>query len=169
MTKYFVGLLFCVSIACSPKKESPVVAETKPPVDGSSQSARTVPLSAYGRATLSVGKNKIDVYVADEIAEQQDGLMFVKHGELAQDEGMVFVFGESEPRSFWMRNTLLPLDIAYLDDNGRILNIRLMQPLDESPQPSAGAARYAVEMHGGWFAEHGVKAGDKFDLKGLSE
>jgi len=93
--------------------------------------------------------------------------MWIETDELGADEGMVFVFTADEERSFWMRNTLIPLDIAYLDSSGRILNIRTMQPLDESPQPSIGKARYAVETHAGWFKAKGVGSGAKFDLGSL--
>jgi uncharacterized membrane protein (UPF0127 family) len=68
-----------------------------------------------------------------------------------------------------MENTLIPLDIAYLDEKGKIVNIRQMQPLDRSPQPSSGPAKYAVEMNVGWFEKNGVKAGDQFDLSEASE
>ncbi len=93
--------------------------------------------------------------------------MFVKSDELGDNEGMIFVFSTAAPLSFWMENTLIPLDIAYLDDKGKILNIRQMQPLDRSPQPSSGAAMYAVETNVGWFERNKVKAGDKFDLSNV--
>jgi len=111
----------------------------------------------------------IDVYVADERAERADGLMFVEDDELGDDEGMVFVFSGEEQLSFWMENTLIPLDIAFLDASGKILNILQMKALDPTPQPSAGPAQYAVEMHVGWFEKKGIKAGDKFDLSALSK
>lgn len=152
-------------IGCGTKDiVAPVATTTPAPV-----ADRTVPLSSYDRAKISVGGNEIDVYVADERAERADGLMFVKEGELGADEGMVFVFAAEEQLSFWMENTLIPLDIAYLDASGKILNILHMQALDPTPQPSAGPAKYAVEMHEGWFAKKGIKEGDKIDLSGLSQ
>jgi uncharacterized membrane protein (UPF0127 family) len=68
-----------------------------------------------------------------------------------------------------MENTLIPLDIAYLDEKGKIVNIRQMPPIDRTPQPSSGPAKYAVEMNVGWFEKNGVKAGDQFDLSEASE
>ena len=90
--------------------------------------------------------------------------MWLQGKELGDEEAMIFVFEDDQERSFWMRNTLIPLDIAYLNSKGVILNIRQMQALDESPQPSEGKARYAVETHEGWFKAKGVAKGAKFDL-----
>ncbi len=149
-------------------KDAPVepvepVTTPKPAAD------RNVPLSSYDRAKISVNGINIDVYVADESAERADGLMFVKVDELGADEGMVFVFAAEQELSFWMENTLIPLDIAFLDASGKILNILQMRALDQTPQSSDGPAKYAVEMHEGWFENKRVRAGDKFDLSGLSE
>ena len=168
--RYFCLLALALILAgCGPKKEEPVTNATTPVTTPttSPQTARTTPLSAYGRASISVAGKEIDVYVADETAERTEGLMFVKEGELKPDEGMLFVFANVAPLSFWMENTLLPLDIAYLDETGKILNIRQMQPLDRSPQPSSGPAKYALEMHEGWFEKQGIKAGAKADLSAI--
>ena len=161
---------FCIAVlvvlviaGCGEDKPKPVTTTVTTPV------GRQVPLSQYSRVTISVKGLEIQAYVADEQAERAEGLMFVKEGELAKNEGMVFVFPTSEQMSFWMENTLIPLDIAYLDESGKILNIRQMQPLDRSPQPSAGPARYAVEMNQGWFEKNGIKAGDKFDVSAALE
>src|SRR5687768_16033080 len=158
--KLLIPILVCavLLVGCDDKDE-PLPRATPPPVIG-----REVPLGQYGRSTVSINNIEIPVYVADEAGERAEGLKFVKKGELGENEGMVFVFSSSEQLSFWMENTLIPLDIAYLDEDGQILNIRQMQPLDLSPQPSSGPARYAVEMNEGWFAKNNVEAGDKFDL-----
>lgn len=150
---------------CEKQAPKQPVVEQEP----SSLAMRTVPLESYGRATISVNGIEIDVYVADENSERAEGLMFVQKEDLAADEGMIFVFPTDQELSFWMESTLIPLDIAFLDSKGKILNIRQMQPLDRSPQPSDGPGRYAVEMREGYFAEKGVKAGDTFDLSGLEE
>lgn len=151
-------------VGCNGKPE-PAQVSTQPPTT----IGRKIPLTQYKRATISVKSKQVQVYVADEQAERAEGLMFVKGDELGENEGMVFVFSNSEPLSFWMKNTMIPLDIAYLDASGKILNILQMQPLDESPHPSAGPAQYAVETHEGWFKRNGVRAGDKFDLSELSQ
>lgn len=166
--KYIAFLIGIVALCgCGDRNETnqPAPVTTTPVAEPS----RTIPLTAYGRAQISVKGTTIDVYVADENAERAEGLMFLTDEDLKPDEGMIFVFAQTEPLSFWMENTLLPLDIAYLDPAGKILNIRQMQPLDTSPQPSAGPAKYAVEMHENWFKGRGIKQGDKFDLAGLSK
>jgi uncharacterized membrane protein (UPF0127 family) len=145
------------------KSPDPVATQPAPTV------GRQVPLEQYSKKNIAVKGKQISAYVADEQAERAEGLMFVKDGELKENEGMVFVFPNSQQLSFWMENTLIPLDIAYLDETGKILNIRQMDPLDRSPQPSAGQARYAVEMNVGWFEKNGIEAGEKFDLSEILE
>lgn len=129
--------------------------------------SRAVPLSKYKKATISVKGKKIKVYVAGTREEQEVGLMFVKNNQLLANEGMIFVNKDEQYRIFWMKNTVIPLDIAYLRSNGTIINILTMRAYDESQYPSDAPAMYAVEMHAKWYAKHGVKRGDKFDLSGL--
>jgi uncharacterized membrane protein (UPF0127 family) len=105
---------------------------------------------------------EVRVEIADEEAEQQRGLM--ERTALAEDAGMLFVFPGERPRSFWMRNTLIPLSIAYIDGDGGIVDIQDMEPLDESPHPSIAPAQYALEVNQGFFEERGVQVGDEADL-----
>ena len=102
--------------------------------------------------------------VADERAERQTGLM--GRTELAPDAGMLFVFGRERDLSFWMRNTLIPLSIAYISADGRIVDIQDMEPLDDEPPSYASAepARYALEVNQGFFAERGVEVGDRVEI-----
>ena len=100
--------------------------------------------------------------VADERAERQPGLM--GRTELAPHAGMLFVFGRERDLSFWMRNTLIPLSIAYIAADGRIVDIQDMEPLDETSQPSAEPAKYALEVNQGFFAERGVEVGDEVEI-----
>ena len=86
---------------------------------------------------------------------------------LQPDHGMVFVFERPEPQAFWMKNTFIPLSIAFVAPDGRIINIDEMQPHDESTHPSRGPALYAIEMRKGWFTERGIRSGDI--VKGLPE
>ena len=113
-----------------------------------------------GRVKLGVGQSYLWVEVADNEAVRQQGLMFRR--EMPEDEGMLFVFEYPQPLSFWMRNTYLPLDIAYVGQDGVILNILAMKPLDEGPRyNSKGPAMYAIEANQGWFKRHTVKTGDR--------
>ncbi len=87
------------------------------------------------------------------------GLMFRKR--MAESEGMIFVYPEPAPASFWMRNTLIPLDIIFADAKGKVLNIITGQPLDETPLPSDGAAQFVLEINGGLAQKLGISAGDR--------
>jgi uncharacterized membrane protein (UPF0127 family) len=78
---------------------------------------------------------------------------------LGRDQGMLFVYPTEGPRSFWVKNTLIPLSIAYLNKDGLIVRIADMKPKDETPIPSSRPAMYALEMEQGWFVSHGVKEG----------
>lgn len=149
-------------VSCDGKKPAPATLPDPPPVVG-----RKIPLSEYERGVISVNGHKIDVYIARNAVEQAEGLMFTEYNGLGKDEGMIFVFDEIAPVSFWMRNTIQPLDIAFIKANGVVANIRTMQAMDETSQPSEGPVKYAVEVHDGWYKEHGVKAGAKFDLGGI--
>ncbi len=104
----------------------------------------------------------VRVEVADTPPERERGLM--NRTTLAQDAGMLFIFDQERPRSFFMKNTLIPLSIAYIDAEGHIVDIQDMQPLDETPHPSAKPARYALEVNQGFFEERGVMVGDMVDF-----
>ncbi len=105
---------------------------------------------------------EVQAEIADDNAERERGLM--ERTELAKDAGMLFVFDREQRLSFWMRNTLIPLSIAYIDAEGRIVDIQDMEPLDETPHPSAEPARYALEVNQGFFEERGVQVGDQVEL-----
>ena len=113
----------------------------------------------------SSGKEvRVRVEIADDVFEQSRGLMY--RTALAEDRGMLFVYPDEEKRSFWMRNTLIPLSIAFMDSEGRIVDIQDMKPLDDDPPHyvSAEPAQYALEVNKGFFEEHGVKVGDRAKL-----
>jgi uncharacterized membrane protein (UPF0127 family) len=107
---------------------------------------------------LKLGGHEIWVEVANRDATREAGLMF-RH-EMAWNNGMLFVFEESAQRYFWMKNTLIPLSIAFMDEKGTILNILEMPPQTEQTFPSSGPARFALEMNAGWFTKMGLKTGD---------
>ena len=108
---------------------------------------------------LTIKTAKFKAEVAADNNSRTIGLM--NRFSLKPDQGMIFVFAQSEPLAFWMRNTFVPLSIAYIDSKGVIVNIIDMKPQDESTHPSAGPAMFALEMKQGWFKQHGVVAGDK--------
>jgi uncharacterized protein len=109
--------------------------------------------------TLTIGKQTVTAEVAATPEQRTIGLMY--RFSLKRDHGMIFVFENAEPQAFWMKNTFIPLSIAFIGSDGRILNIADMAPQDESTHWSTGPAQYALEMRKGWFAEHGVGPGDR--------
>ena len=109
---------------------------------------------------LTINGHKLTVEVAKTPEQVTTGLMY--RFSLKPDHGMLFVFERSEPRSFWMKNTFIPLSIAFVAADGRILNIDDMAPRDESSRHrSNGPAMYAIEMRKGWFAERSIQAGHR--------
>ena len=114
--------------------------------------------------TLAIGDHKLSVEVASTPGTRETGLM--NRFSLQSDHGMLFVFEAPQPLAFWMKNTSIPLSIAFVDRNGRILNIEDMRPQDEATHWSKGQALYAIEMRQGWFAARGIAAGDV--VKGLT-
>ena len=108
---------------------------------------------------LSAGMYNIHAEVARTSLQRQMGLMFRE--TMANHEGMLFVFDAPSSQCFWMKNTLLPLSIAFLADDGRIVNIADMQPQTVESHCSAEPVRFALEMNQGWFAKRGIKAGFK--------
>ena len=105
---------------------------------------------------------EVEAEVADDRAERQRGLM--ERSALAENAGMLFVFGQEQVRSFYMKNTLIPLSIAYIDAEGRIVDIQDMEPLDETSRRSAAPLRYALEVNQGFFEEHGIEVGDTVEI-----
>jgi uncharacterized membrane protein (UPF0127 family) len=108
--------------------------------------------------TLVIGGHRLIVEVAATPETRATGLM--NRFSLQPDHGMLFVFEAPQPLSFWMKDTYVPLSIAFVDARGRIVNIEDMRPQDESPHFSRGLALYAIEMRQGWFAAKGIGAGD---------
>ncbi|MBB4841894.1 uncharacterized membrane protein (UPF0127 family) [Paucibacter oligotrophus] len=108
---------------------------------------------------ITAGMHLIKAEVARTFEQRQIGLMH--RPSLPQGEGMLFVFEEANPQCFWMKNTLIPLSIAFVADDGTVLNLADMQPLSERSKCSAKPVRYALEMNQGWFAKRGIKPGSK--------
>jgi uncharacterized membrane protein (UPF0127 family) len=86
--------------------------------------------------------------------------------DLAPNQGMLFIFPDSRPRSFWMKDTFIPLSIAYLDKSGQIMSILEMSPMQTNPTyKSRQPAGYALEVNQGWFRAHGIEIGDIVEMK----
>ena len=109
---------------------------------------------------LSTGMHVLQVQLAQTPEQQQIGLMFRK--TMGTNEGMLFVFDEPRQQCFWMKNTLLPLSIAFIADDGSVVNIDDMKPQTLDSHCSTKPVRYVLEMNVGWYDKRGIKAGSKF-------
>ncbi len=116
--------------------------------------------STMEQGTVTIKAQTFKVAVARTSEELRIGLMNVEPDELGQDEGMLFVFPREQLLSFWMKNTLMPLDVAYVDAGGTIVRIHTMKALDLSSYPSGQPARYALEVHAGRLAALSIREGD---------
>ena len=115
-----------------------------------------------GRIRLTVAGQQFDVEMAVTPEQRREGLMY--RDRLGEREGMLFVFEQEEMLSFWMRNTPLPLSIAFIDARGVIVHITDMVPFSEVPVSSQFPARFALEVNQGAFARAGVAVGDLVEL-----
>jgi uncharacterized protein len=122
-------------------------------------SAQTGPQPRLRTIDLQAGIHVIKTELAITPEQQQTGMMF--RTAMGTNEGMLFVNEEAGVRCFWMRNTLLPLSIAFIADDGSIVNIADMEPKSEKSHCSAKPVRYALEMNQGWFAKRGIKPGTR--------
>jgi uncharacterized membrane protein (UPF0127 family) len=127
--------------------------------DSGTSALSTVTIDASGGKKVGVR-----VEIADDPFEQQRGLMY--RTSLGEHRGMLFVFQREDPRSFWMKNTRIPLSIAYIDSKGRITDILDMKPLDDEPPhyTSSEPVQYALEVNQGFYEKRGVKVGDHAEL-----
>jgi uncharacterized membrane protein (UPF0127 family) len=115
------------------------------------------PQTDLPRVKLSAGMYQIDAQVAQTTEQRMTGLMFRK--EMPQHEGMLFVFEQPSQQCFWMKNTLLPLSAAFIDEDGTVVNVEEMKPQTLDSHCSAKPVRYVLEMNRGWFSKRGIKPG----------
>jgi len=115
--------------------------------------------SALPTTKLSAGIHVITAEVAINDPQRARGLMFRE--SLAPNHGMLFVFDAKTVQCMWMRNTLIPLSVAFIEDDGGIVNIEDMQPKTEDSHCARKPVRYALEMELGWFDKRGLKAGSR--------
>lgn len=114
---------------------------------------------------LSAGMHAIRAEVADNFVTRMTGLMHRQ--SLGANDGMLFVFEDAGIQCMWMKNTLVPLSVAYISDDGSIVNIADMKPLSEESHCAKAPVRFALEMNRGWFESRGIRPG--FKLRGLEK
>lgn len=127
-----------------------------------SGSAQDTPQPRLPTVEIGAGMHRIQAEVAQSPQQQMTGMMW--RTQMGSHEGMLFVNEAAEIRCFWMRNTLIPLAIAFIADDGTIVNIAEMQPRSDKSHCSTKPVRFALEMNQGWFDKRGIKAG--FRLRG---
>jgi uncharacterized membrane protein (UPF0127 family) len=110
---------------------------------------------------ISVGMHVIKAELARTPEQREIGLMFRQ--TMPTNDGMLFAFEESSQQCFWMKNTLLPLSVAFIADDGSVVNIDDMKPETLDSHCSAKPVRFVLEMNKGWFAARGIKAGSRFE------
>ena len=125
-------------------------------------SVQADPLLTY---PLKIRNYELRAEVANTEDTRRQGLMF--RDQLGDNTGMIFLYPETEVTAMWMKNTRIPLSVAFIDVGGRILNIEDMVPFSEDAHGSRGPAAYALEVNRGWFSKRGIKTGDR--VEGLSK
>lgn len=139
LSSFFTAFLVAATVACTALAQEPQMD--------------------LQRVRLAAGMHQIDAQLAQTHEQRMTGLMHRK--EMPQHEGMLFVFEQPALQCFWMKNTLLPLSIAFVADDGTIVNIDEMAPQTLESHCSAKPVRYVLEMNKGWFSKKGIKAGTR--------
>ena len=121
--------------------------------------AQTGPQPRLKTVPLTAGMHVIQAELAVTPEQQQIGMMFRR--SMGTNEAMLFVEERPGVRCFWMRNTLIPLSIAFLADDGTVVNVAEMKPQSDASHCSSRPVRYALEMNEGWFDKRGVKPGSR--------
>ena len=162
--------------AAGPSQSDPMAVQTTAPptVAVKGNPNRLHQLEDLKKTDLDVKGSTIHAWVMDDDDKQQEGMMFLEDKDVKADEGMLFAFsglqeaapGE-QPRGFWMRNTLIPLDIVYMTPKGQVLNIGRGKVKDETNIPAEGAFQYVLELKAGTAARLGLKAGDTVPIPKL--
>jgi uncharacterized protein len=116
------------------------------------------PLLTYG---LRIKGHALRAELANDDESRRVGLMFRER--LADTSGMLFVYESEGRHAMWMKNTLIPLSVAFVDRHGQIINIEDMQPQTEDAHSARGPAAYALEVNQGWFKKRGIKPGDRVE------
>jgi hypothetical protein len=158
----FVGLSGCAGADAVPVGRDTMSvaapADGAPPVE----TARPGVVPPAGYAWVIFGVDTVLAEVAATPEERADGLMY--RDEVLDGTGMLFVFEDSRPRSFWMANTYVALDIAYMDPSYRIVDIIAMEPLVTDSYPSNAPAMFGLEVRQGWFAEQDIGIGNQAEI-----
>ena len=163
MTRFFFSTFraFCKAVLSLPRISAAFWIACSLLLAGTSASAQSNPGPQLGlaRTQLTAGMHRLDVQLAQTPDQRQIGLMWRK--DMPVHEGMLFVFEQATTQCFWMRNTLIPLTAAFVEDDGTIVNLADMQPQSDDSHCSSKPVRFVLEMNQGWFAKRQIKPGYK--------
>jgi uncharacterized membrane protein (UPF0127 family) len=159
-----LAVVAAAACGCAPKpapepvvpKESPATARVEP-------EGRQFPLESLQVVEVRVGSAKFQAWLADTPEKQREGLMWVSQEQLG-DRAMLFVFPNAEERSFWMKNTPAPLDIAFFSEDRRLLNVGRGAPHSLESVLSDGPAQFVLEVRQGTFQRLGLKKGARLEF-----
>jgi uncharacterized protein len=129
-----------------------------------SSARRRFPLSTLSTSAVTVKEQTFRVWLAQTADQREEGLMWVPENEIADDQGMLFVFPDERYLGFWMKNTITPLDIAFARFDGTIVATHTMPILTLDTFPSYEPAMFALEVKAGTFAKLGIQAGDRLAI-----
>lgn len=156
MHRPFAMLLLATLLAVTGCQQSPATASPEKADSAATPAGRPQP--KLPTMKLWLGAHEISAELATTPKQHETGMMF--RTNMGTMEGMLFIFQWPEQRAFWMKNTLVPLDVAYIDPAGIIREIHPLHPLNENPVPSETAdIQYVLEMKQGWFAGQNVGVG----------
>jgi uncharacterized membrane protein (UPF0127 family) len=164
---WLLGLGLATSGACASADEArasagDASAASAVPSESGSEPADHGAYPPAGYAWVIFGADTVVAEVASTPDERAEGLMY--RDEVPDGTGMLFVFQDNQPRSFWMANTYVPLDIAYMNPSYEIVDIIAMEPLVTDSYPSRAPSMFALEVRQGWFAEQGIGVGTRAEI-----
>ncbi|MBI1755678.1 MAG: DUF192 domain-containing protein [Fimbriimonas ginsengisoli] len=150
-----LALLVCtlaLALGCS-KSDAPPAAQAR------DNPRRMFQLARLEKVELEAGGHRFKAWLMDTPLKQEEGMMHLTDEEVGADDAMLFAFDEPRSMTFWMKDTLIPLDIAFISPDGKVLNVEVGHPLDESAVPSKGVAQFVVETKAGAAARLGLTSG----------
>ncbi|MBL8060905.1 MAG: DUF192 domain-containing protein [Chthonomonas sp.] len=165
ITMTCVGALLLMSACGMTSKAQDPPAENIP-ANGkhAHNSRRLFQLDTLQLVKIKIDKHTFFCWVMDTTPKRSEGMMFLQNKDFKDNDSMIFVFDRAQELGFWMQNTLVDLDIAYCDPNGRIIRAVTMKALDETSVPSRGLAKYAIEFRAGTFKKLGIRPGMKVEI-----
>ena len=158
-TVLVLATLPCLGLVCSGGNGEAAARQAQA---AAAAAPRVGPSPPAGHAWVIFGADTVVAEVAATADERAEGLMY--RDEVPDGTGMLFVFEDSQPRSFWMANTYVPLDIAYMDPSYRVVDIIAMEPLVTDSYPSEQPAMFGLEVRQGWFEENGIGVGAQAEI-----